>query len=85
MFLCDCINSMSRNLSRYYVPKKWDNTTTISEFTASSSDPNMADVNSEKKILTEPHPQFNYNGGIIAFGAYGYLFLSVMVEIKMKG
>lgn len=59
------------------LPKTWDNTTTISEFTVSASDPNLANLGSERKILQEPHPQSNHNGGTIAFGPDGYLYISI--------
>lgn len=65
------------NAGNTALPKTWDNTTTISEFTVSAANPNMADLGSERKILQEPHPQANHNGGTIAFGPDGYLYISI--------
>ena len=59
------------------LPKVWDNMTRISEFKVSSSDANAADMGSERIILEEPHPQSNHNGGTIAFGRDGYLYISI--------
>lgn len=59
------------------LPLTWNNTTRISEFQVSASDPNLANVNSERIILEEPHPQSNHDGGTIAFGHDGYLYISI--------
>ena len=59
------------------LPMTWNNTTRISEFKVSASNPNMADMGSERIILEQPHPQSNHNGGTIAFGADGYLYISI--------
>jgi glucose/arabinose dehydrogenase len=49
----------------------------ISEFQTSSTDPNVADP-AEKPILTIPHPSnTNHNGGMLAFGPDGYLYIGV--------
>ena len=47
----------------------------ISEFHVSSNS-NAADPGSEKILLTIAHPSFaNHNGGVIAFGPNGYLYI----------
>jgi glucose/arabinose dehydrogenase len=55
----------------------WNNLTRISEFKVSASDANVADMSSERVILEADHPQGNHNGGTVAFGPDGYLYISI--------
>ncbi|MDB5211097.1 MAG: hypothetical protein JWQ30_1924 [Sediminibacterium sp.] len=55
----------------------WNNLTRISEFKVSLSNSNLADMSSERIILEADHPQGNHNGGTIAFGPDGYLYISI--------
>jgi glucose/arabinose dehydrogenase len=51
--------------------------TVISRFTAEEDQPNTADPSSEKIILTIPQPSTVHNGGPIAFGPDGYLYIAL--------
>jgi glucose/arabinose dehydrogenase len=55
----------------------WDNTTRISEFKIASGNPIKADMGSEHIILEVNHPEANHNGGTIAFGPDGFLYISI--------
>jgi glucose/arabinose dehydrogenase len=57
-------------------PAGYNSTARISEFHV-SSDPNMADPASERVILEVDKPQFNHNGGTLAFGKDRYLYISL--------
>jgi glucose/arabinose dehydrogenase len=50
--------------------------TAISRFQVSKTDPNQADPASEVVLLTYRQPYSNHNGGKIAFGNDGYLYIS---------
>jgi len=54
-------------------PEGWDHTSRVSEFAVST--PNRADPGSERMILEVDQPQANHNGGSIAFGPDGYLYI----------
>lgn len=58
-------------------PEGWDHTSHISEFTVSADNPDVADPASERVILQVDQPQGNHNGGQIAFGPDGYLYVAL--------
>ncbi len=49
--------------------------TKISRFTRSSSNPDVADPNSELVLMTVDQPYSNHNAGDLAFGPDGYLYI----------
>ena len=52
------------------------NRTFVSRFTVNSGNPNVADKGSELVILTFDQPFANHNGGQLAFGPDGFLYIA---------
>ncbi|HEU4748816.1 MAG TPA: PQQ-dependent sugar dehydrogenase [Gemmatimonadaceae bacterium] len=57
-------------------PAGYDHTARISEFRVSAN-PDVADPLSERVILEVDKPQFNHNGGTVAFGKDRNLYISI--------
>jgi glucose/arabinose dehydrogenase len=59
---------------RFFVNYTDNNGDTVIARYQASSDPNVADSNSEVKLLGVDQPFANHNGGVLAFGPDGYLY-----------
>ena len=63
---------------RESAPDNWDHTTHVSEFTLLADKPNRADPASERILLEVDQPQFNHNGGALAFSPEdGFLYIAL--------
>jgi glucose/arabinose dehydrogenase len=50
--------------------------TVVARYTVSTGNPDLADATSEMRLVRFLQPESNHNGGWIAFGADGYLYIS---------
>ena len=55
----------------------WNNLSRISEFMVTSGSPNVGNLASERPLIELDDPQGNHNGGTLAFGPDGYLYISI--------
>ena len=51
--------------------------TVVEQYLASESNPNVADPESGERVLFLQDPYSNHNGGMIAFGPDGYLYIGI--------
>lgn len=63
----------------FYTPKRKNqkHVNLLSRFRVRKDDPNRADPASEEVLLRVEHPFWNHDGGTVAFGPDGYLYLAL--------
>jgi glucose/arabinose dehydrogenase len=55
----------------------WNNLSRISEFLVTAGNANLGNIGSERPLIEIDDPQLNHNGGTLAFGPDGYLYISI--------
>lgn len=56
-------------------PRNWNHTRIVSEFTVAPDNDNRLDPDSERVLIRQHWPSRKHNGGALAFGPKGYLYI----------
>ena len=61
----------------FYTTAGAEHTSVVSRFRVSKDNPNKADSTYEEELIRIPQPFWNHNGGTLAFGPAGYLYIAL--------